>query len=278
MSKRTDKIPKLTWVYISGAAFLFFLLLAVFMFLFAPSISGMGITKSFYYVILVPVGLASAAFLFGALRSGAKYVGKNSFGSIELTGPVVIFCLVIIGGIYFAPPETDFSLTIRTSISNEPEKILNYGSIIIDVGEQRIKNQVNDNGEVSFPGLSSRFVGQTVHIIPQIKNYKIKGSSSFTIPESRIIYLQLEERKDSTIIRGRVVDENNDPIDSVLIDIGSGLASSFTDENGIFNLIVPVANGETVMLTALKNGVTGYRELITISGEGSLDIKFRKGL
>ena len=278
MSKRTDKISKLTWVYISGAAFLFFLVLAVLMFLFAPSISGMGITKSFYYLILIPVALASAAFLFGALRSGAKYLGKSSFGSIELTGPVVIFCLVIIGGFYFAPPETDFSLSIRTTISNDPEIILNYGSLIIDVGGQRIKNQVNENGEVSFPGLSSRFLGQTVYIIPQIKSYKIKGSNSFTIPESKIIYLELEERKDSTLLRGRVVDENSNPMDSVFIDIGSGLASSLTDENGIFNLIVPASNGEAVIVTALKNGVTGYRELITVTDKGSLEIRFRKGL
>ena len=278
MSKKSDKISKLTWIYISGAISLFFLVLAVLMILFAPTISGMGITKSIYFIILVPVGLTSAAFLFGALRSSAKYSGKSSYGSIELTGPVVIFCLVIIGGFYFATPESDFSLTIRTSVSGEPEKILDYGSVIIDVGEQRIPKQLYENGEITFPGLSSRYLGNTINVIPQIKGYKIKGDGTFTIPDSRIIYLELEERKDSTFLRGRVVNEDGDPMDSVLIDIGSGLASSFTNENGIFNLIVPAADGESVMLTALKNGVMGYRELITVTDKGSLDIRFRKEL
>lgn len=278
MNKPTDKISKLTWVYISGAAFLFFLLLAVLMFLFAPSISGMGITKSFYYIILVPVGLASAAFLFGALHSGAKYLGQNSFGSIELTGPVVIFCLVIIGGIYFAPPETNFSLIIRTSVSNEPEKIINYGSVIVDMGQQRIEKQINENGEVSFSGLSSVNLGKSVNIIPQIKGYKIKGSSSFSIPESRVINLELEEKNDSTVLRGRVVNEEGNPIDSVFIDIESGLASSVTNEKGIFSLIVPAAKGESLHLTALKNGVTGYNEYITVPEKGSVEIRFKKKL
>jgi hypothetical protein len=278
MSKQTDKIPKLTWVYISAAASLFFLVLAVLMILFAPGISGLGITKSFYYLILIPVGLASAAFLFGALRSGAKYSGKNSFGSIELTGPVVIFCLVVIGGIYFAPPESDFSLTVRTSVSNEPEKIINNGNVIIDIGEQRIKKQLNENGEVSFPGISSRYLGKNVIIIPQITRYKIKGKNSFIIPDDRIIYVELEERKDSTLLRGRVINESGDPIDSVFIDIESGFASAMTDARGNFNVVVPAAKGETVLLSALKNGATGYREYITVPDRGSIEIKFRKGL
>ena len=77
MSKKPDRISKLTWVYISGAGSLIFFVLAALMILFAPQVTVMGITKSIYYIVLVPVGLTSAAFLFGALRSSAKYSGNN---------------------------------------------------------------------------------------------------------------------------------------------------------------------------------------------------------
>ena len=71
MNKKPDQISKITWVYISGAASLFFLILAVLMIAFAPNITGMGITKSIYYIVLIPIGLTSAAFFFAALRSSA---------------------------------------------------------------------------------------------------------------------------------------------------------------------------------------------------------------
>ena len=278
MSKKPDQISKLKWVYISGAVSLFFLLLAILMIMFAPDISGAGITKSIYYIVLIPVGLASAAFLFGALRSSAKYSGKTSYGSIELTGPVVIFCLVVIGGFYFATPDSEFLLTVRTNVVNEPEKILSHGSLILDIGDQRLDKQLNENGEVSFGGVPSRFLGKSVNILSQIKGYKIKGSSLITIPDSRVIYLELEERMDSTLLRGRVINENGNPVDSVIIDISSGLASAVTDESGLFAIIVPAAAGESVLLTALKNGITGYREFITIPERGSIEVKFKTGL
>lgn len=278
MSTKPDQISKLTWVYISGAGSLFFLVLAILMILFAPSITGLGITKSIYYIVLIPVGLTSAAFLFGALRSSAKYSGKTSYGSIELTGPVVIFCLVVIGGFYFAAPESEFLLTIRTSVVDEPEKILSHGYLILDIGEQRIDKKLGENGEVSFAGIPSRYMGKTVNIIPQIKGYKIKGNSIISIPDNRIIYLELEERRDSTLLRGRVINEIGNPIDSVIIDIESGLASSVTDESGLFTIIVPASKGETVLLTALKNGTTGSREFITIPEKGSIEVRFRKDL
>jgi hypothetical protein len=278
MSKKPDQISKLKWVYISGAVSLFFLLLAILMIMFAPDITGAGITKSIYYIVLIPVGLASAAFLFGALRSSAKYSGKTSYGSIELTGPVVIFCLVVIGGFYFATPDSEFLLTVRTSVVDEPEKILRYGSLILDIGDQRLDKNLNEHGEVSFAGVPSRFLGKSVNIIPQIKGYKIKGSSSISIPDNRIIYLELEERRDSTLLRGRVINESGNPVDSVFIDIESGLASAVTDQSGLFTIIVPAAKGETVLLTALKNGITGYRDFITVSDQGSIEVRFRTGL
>lgn len=278
MNRKPNQISKLTWVYISAAGSLFFLLLAVLMIMFAPNIAGLGITKSLYYIVLIPVGLTSAAFLFGALRSSAKYSGKSSYGSIELTGPVVVFCLVVIGGFYFATPDSEFLLTIRTNVVDEPEKILRNGSLILDIGDQRVEKRLGENGEVSFPGIASRYIGKPVNIIPQIKGFKIKGSNQITIPDNHIIYLELVERRDSTLLRGRVVNQTGNPVDSVSIDVESGLASAFTDENGIFKIIVPASIGETVMITALKNGITGYREFITVPERGSIEIKLENGL
>jgi hypothetical protein len=64
----------------------------------------------------------------------------------------------------------------------------------------------------------------------------------------------------------------------VLIDIESGLASAITDERGLFTMIIPAAKGETVLLTAIKHGTTGYREFIIIPDKGSIEVRFGIGL
>jgi hypothetical protein len=90
--------------------------------------------------------------------------------------------------------------------------------------------------------------------------------------------LELDQRKDSTLLRGRVINVNGNPVDSVIIDIESGLASATTNGRGLFTVIVPAAKGETLLLTALKNGITGYREFITVPEKGSIEIRFGNGL
>jgi hypothetical protein len=113
-----------------------------------------------------------------------------------------------------------------------------------------------------------------VNIIPQIKKYKINGPNQITIPEEGIIYLPMEERRDTSVLRGMVINTNGNPVDSVYIDVESGLANSITDDKGLFTIKVPAAEGETILLTALKNGLTGYRELVTVSS-GSVTIRFK---
>ena len=53
-----------------------------------------------YYIVLLTLGAASAAFLFGVFRSYSQYTGKVIGGNLELGGPVVVFVLVVVGGFY----------------------------------------------------------------------------------------------------------------------------------------------------------------------------------
>jgi len=50
-----------------------------------------------YYVLLAVLGLASAAFLFGAMRSHAQLTGNNFGTAFEFGGPVVVAILVVLG-------------------------------------------------------------------------------------------------------------------------------------------------------------------------------------
>src|ERR1700733_9699639 len=83
------------YAVLSLGGFLCALLLIVLLLRNAEKLVALGLTGNLYYLVLVPLGLSVAAFLFGALRSYARYRGKQFGGVLELGGPVVAFVLVL---------------------------------------------------------------------------------------------------------------------------------------------------------------------------------------
>jgi len=80
----------------------------------ADLLARLGLTGKFYYLVLLPLGLAVAGFLFGALRSLARYTGRHLDGVLEVGGPVAGFALVVLGGFLLPPVDPSaavFALT-----------------------------------------------------------------------------------------------------------------------------------------------------------------------
>lgn len=273
MTNKNKKIPSLTWVYVSGVIFLISIILSVLLIIFSNKLNTFGITSSFYYIILIPLGLCSAAFLFGALNSLAEYTGNAVYGKLKLSGPVVIFCLVIIGGFYFAKPESTFLLTVR--IQTIENKIIDKGFVTAYLGSQGIKHEIGENGEVFFSDIPSKFSGKEINFRIDVDGYQLTKIEPMHIPENKIIYLQLERRKDSTVVRGTVIDSNGNTISNILIDFESGLASAITDASGRFSATIPRPVGSSILLIASKNGRIGYNEYVTIPENNSLIINFK---
>ena len=78
---------KRIWLYafLALGSFICALVLIGLMLWNVALLSRFGLTGNFYYLILLPLGLAVAAFLFGALRSWAHYSGKALGGALDLT-------------------------------------------------------------------------------------------------------------------------------------------------------------------------------------------------
>src|SRR4051812_10986832 len=55
----------------------------------ADKLSALGLTGNLYYIVLLPLALCVAGFLFGVLRSYARYRGKHLNGVLELGGPII---------------------------------------------------------------------------------------------------------------------------------------------------------------------------------------------
>src|SRR5258706_15076097 len=71
-----------------------------------------GLTGNLFYIVLLPLGLSAAAFLFGVLQSYAHYKGEHCGGVLELGGPIIGTALVVIGGFFLVPNPAAFALSV----------------------------------------------------------------------------------------------------------------------------------------------------------------------
>jgi hypothetical protein len=77
------------YAIVSLVAFLIGLAILSVMLWNAQLLVTLGLTGNFYYVVLLALGLAAAAFLFGVLQSYARFKSRNGWGVLELGGPIV---------------------------------------------------------------------------------------------------------------------------------------------------------------------------------------------
>jgi hypothetical protein len=97
--------PERLWFYsaLSIVCFLLAVGLACLMIWKAETLTAFGLTGKLFYLVLIPMALAAALFLFGVLRSVAIYRGQSFGGTIEMSGPIIAAVLVVWGG-FTVPP------------------------------------------------------------------------------------------------------------------------------------------------------------------------------
>ncbi len=64
MNQKSKSINKRTWLFVALVGLIITFLLFLIFIVYSSRLAEFGITKSFYYILLIPAGLGSAAFLF----------------------------------------------------------------------------------------------------------------------------------------------------------------------------------------------------------------------
>lgn len=273
---------KMSWILISGVAFLISFLASAVLILMGDKLNTLGIAGNIYYIILIPLGFSSAAFLAGAMKSYASFKSneKIPYGKLHLTGPIVIFVLVVGGG--FIMPNinnkvTSFDLKVRIVSKDQPTHQFNEGLVKLYLGKNTYPANIHE-GEALFANIPVSYHNKKAKIIPLIQKYQSANSNDIILSknqESVEINVIRTAASVSTSVRGTLVDGENMPIKNAFINFGSGLATTKTNENGDFSLTVPLEAGEKLPLKILINGVITFDEVITISGELPLDLKLK---
>jgi phospholipase C len=138
-----------------------------------PTLAENGAQNQIFYLLLIPWALSCAAFLFGAMKSYATYKSRQLPGSLQLGGPVVLFCLVLIGGFRLVPAAAgSFDLTVRAHSADGTVPLIMSGRVTVELENSLRSEDIGPNGEANFKGIPSRFQGLTVRILPQVSGYK----------------------------------------------------------------------------------------------------------
>jgi hypothetical protein len=267
------------WLIVSGIAFLISILASGILVFYGNQLESIGIVGNIYYIILVPLGLSSAAFLGGAMKSYASYTTNESFayGKLKLAGPVVIFALVVGGG--FIMPNLDkedqFNLKFRIVSNDMATHLFNEGKFILYIGQEPKTANIHD-GEASFYNIPESYSNKSVKILPVIDKFQLAGSDEVLISKKdSYIDIEVVRTKESlvTVIRGSIINSENAPVKNAFVNFESGLATGYTDQNGDFSFAVPKPSGEKVNLKVLVDGSTKFNEQITLSSDIPLNIK-----
>jgi hypothetical protein len=203
----------------------------------ASMLSALGLTGNLYYLVLLPMGLAAAGFLFGVLRSFARYSGKQLGGVCELGGPIVGFALVVIGGFVLVPNVATFPLTVYVHGEGGPHDLVlrNSGHVVLDLGPDRWSEPIAEEGRAYFPSIPATFRGQEVPIGIESDAFELSDPKEKHRLDGSSLYLSV--RKKPGRIAGHVHDEQGSPVAGATIQ-AAGLSTQ-SDAAGHFELKIP---------------------------------------
>ena len=204
----------------------------------AEALYKLGLIGNLYYIVLFPLGLCAAVFLFGVVRSFARYKGEQYGGTLELGGPIVAFILVVGGGFVLVPkPQSTFPLTVYVhgEAGHNDFVLRNSGRVFVDLDGDRRSESIGENGQAYFPAIPDHFRGQEVLIWVDAKGFESTVADQKERVDGASLYLKV--RKKSGHVSGRVQDQDGNPIPNA--DLSLAGLSSRSDASGHFEFIIP---------------------------------------
>lgn len=225
MSRKLSFLP---YALLSGGAFLCGLLL---LFVMLWQGEALELSGRWFYVVLLPLGLSVAAFLFGCLKSYAIYKGQTLGGVLELGGPLVAFLLVVLLGFLLPEPVADFAVTLRVIRDDAPDTLQTTGQIFLDLGGDRREATLSHKGEAHFLEIPGRFRGQTVTLGIQNMPAIALSQRELTLqPGGMTIHVQGKP----ALFHGYVQDEQGRVVAAATVSLLG--KTTLSQDNGYFQL------------------------------------------
>lgn len=253
------------YAIVSLVAFLIGLAILSVMLWNAQLLVSLGLTGNYYYVVLLALGLAAAAFLFGVLQSYARFNGRNGWGALELGGPIVGCALVVIGGFYLVPYSLPFAVTVFIHGEGGIDDLVpkDSGEVLMELGPEIRKQQIGPDGAVYFTNIPPSYRGKEVELWVNSKQFEsVHPDQKYPLKDDA---LQVEVRKKAGKLSGRAQDENGNPLPGVKIQV-AGLSAT-TDSAGHFEVVIPGDRLQQELdLGAVASGYSSTHVKVVLNG------------
>jgi hypothetical protein len=186
----------------------------------------------------------------------------------------LIFAAIIALFTYFPSGEAEASsLTVRVHGPGGVADFITSGEVTLDAGADRDTRPIGPDGQVRFENVPKRAFGKGVILTPRVTGYRAAVPTTLTaFPAGAVFDLPLEPVP--TRVYGIVVDAKRNPVAGVILTFKAGLAADTTDQAGNFDVVLPYPAGSRVPVRALKNGITGFNDMITIPDDAALTLYF----
>jgi co-chaperonin GroES (HSP10) len=273
MPDQRNNIKPFNWVIISALGFVVFLGMAIAFSIYSDKLNL--ISPSTYFFLLVVLALIAAGFLFGAMRSHAKYSGKAYNGTLELSGPVVVLALIIFLGYKFRPTENSFSTTVNFFSNDSSHATVAEGEVTVYYGAAHVSRKISE-GQVILNEIPKEFRGREVTFIPVAEGYSAKAQKAILPANGNVLELYLEKVKDSVTITGIVLTDKGKAINNAVVVFADGLAKDSTDRFGNFRIRLPLKDGDETQVRVYKNDELKYNNLVRVSNQSPLSIQITK--
>jgi len=227
-----------------------------------------GVQGQVFYLLLLPWALSCAAFLFGAMKSYARLTYQHLGNALALGGPVVLFCLVLVGGFKLVPPAPEtFDLAVRAHSKDTP--LVTSGQVTLGLPGLPHAN-IGPDGEANFKGISARFKGMPIRVLARVEGYEEEWLTPKL--DGNVLDVALERAHPITVLAGSLVPPpRTAETIKVLVDGQEGETSP--DGLGRFKLNVSGKAGDRVRLRVYSEGKLVYDDYQVLPGPVTLSLQ-----
>lgn len=242
-----QKLSPMGYLISSLVAFLIGLGILLLFILKGKDIVALGLGDNVYYVLLIPMALAAAGFLFGVLRSYAVYKGKVFSGALGLGGPAVIFVLVLILGFWLLPKKDEpFTFTIRLRDIKGEAVLKGEGKLRLILDTDTRVMAIDGEGGAVFTGIPASFTTQPAPVELDAPGWQFVKADANDREKKRIIcpmtgkaaMLTIEKDDSLSTLGFSVTDGNRQPVAGAVVLV-EGQRLGETGTLGMLSILLP---------------------------------------
>lgn len=267
---------KTRWLYVSLAGLFLFIVLFILLMIFGKEIN---LTTPVYFFLVVIIGLVATGFLSGAMHSAAKYNASFNNKTLSVTGPAVIFFIILYIGFKYKPEQVQniqpLSLSVLVTGEGGVNDLIRNGSMELRIGDINYTEKINDKGIAYFSGINPVYKGEEIELFPQVDGYVIDtANDNYTLNKETSytnLTIHLKKAITQTSINGKVVAvESQEGIADAMVQF-EGMDSLYkTDELGNFTALLPVKTGTELRVIVTRKNKIVYNSMRTVADKSIL--------